>query len=103
MGLGSMFKAASGDKSIEAEYSFTESQTEQLLLAEKQGVLNTECRRHREWGPTLMNICWNKEKSGESLDTVYRTAQYLSDNFDKSSDGTLYDDVDLLIPIYHAI
>lgn len=60
---------------------FDEHQTQQLLAAEQNGVLNTECQKHPDWSGTLMNVCWNLEKEGGDVSVIYRIADYLQSNF----------------------
>lgn len=87
MGLKECFALASGNKTAN---EFTREQTNELLLAKKNGVLNTECRKHKEWGPILMNYCWNRETKGQSIDCIYKTAEYLT-KFDRQENGLLCD------------
>lgn len=47
MGLRNMMGLASGDSVVDG---FTRDQVQQLLLAEQNGVPDTECRKHKEWG-----------------------------------------------------
>lgn len=71
---------------------FLQSQVDQLLLAEQQGVLDTECRKHKEWNPTLMNYCWNREKEGRDISSILKAAHFLLEWFPKSSNGLLYEE-----------
>lgn len=77
---------------------FTEAQQAQLKLAAECGVKNTECRNHPEWGPTLMNLFWNRERKHSPLQPVFDTAEYLSIWFPKVN-GVLYDEALVLFYI----
>lgn len=59
---------------------FDEAQVQQLQLAEEKGLFDTDCKKHPEWSSTFMNIHINREAKGESLDTLYLLADYLSKN-----------------------
>lgn len=96
MGLRNMMGLASGDSVVDG---FTRDQVQQLLLAEQNGVPDTECRKHKEWGPTLMNVCWNKEKEGKDIAPIYRVAEWLS-VLPKDENGLLYDNCDIVLCAY---
>ena len=93
MGLKSVIDKASGDVCYKG---FNRAQTEQLKLAESC-VTNSECFRHPEWGPTLMNLCFNREKAGDSISGIYYLADWLKKYFPIGEDGILYDDTDTVI------
>lgn len=99
MGLSDLLKKATGDKDARMK-GFNRRQVEQLLMAEKDGLEKTECFNHKEWGPTLMNVCWNREKEGKDIAAVYLVADWLRNNFDLNEDGTLFDDVDIVLYAY---
>lgn len=92
MGLKGLLNKATGDEGNQSE--FDEQQVDQLLLAEQEGVPNTECRKHNEWGPTLMNYCWNREKEGKPIDVVYKVADYLK--LFPTDKKYLYDDMNTI-------
>lgn len=60
---------------------FSEKQTNQLLLAQEYGVTNTECLKHKEWSPDLMNICWCREKDGNKPENVCKMGRFLQEHF----------------------
>lgn len=59
---------------------FSKGQLEQLKLAKAAGV-ETECLSHPEWGPMLMNVCWNREARKESTFPVHKAAAFLAEHF----------------------
>lgn len=69
---------------------FSKAQQGQLKLAKEAGV-DTECLFHPEWGPVLMNTCWNRESRNESTFPIHKAAAYLSEYF-PMKDGVLFDE-----------
>lgn len=78
---------------------FSPAQREQLDLAKQQGVSDSECRLHPEWGPMLMNLCWNRERRGEDTGCVRAMADWLGRKLPKKG-GVLYDDLFVLTELY---
>lgn len=76
---------------------FTKEQVEQLLLAEQCGVPNTECKKHKEWPPTVMNICWNREKEGKDISCIYKAADFSTQHFPKDENGFMFCSLDVFI------
>lgn len=70
--------------------TFDKYQSAQINLAEQHGVPDTICRDHPEWGPTFMNICWNRERDGRGLASVLKAARFLGTRFPKEN-GKIHD------------
>lgn len=98
MGLQDKLMYATGNSEIDG---FSRAQVEQFLLAEKCGVPNTECKKHREWGSIFMNYCWNREKEGKSLDCIYKAADYLG-RFPREKGCTICDQLDIVDYAVHT-
>lgn len=77
---------------------FSKAQQGQLKLAKEAGV-DTECLFHPEWGPVLMNTCWNRESRNESTFPIHKAAAYLSEYF-PMKDGVLFDEP---LTIFYAV
>lgn len=81
---------------------FNSSQKAQLALARQEGVLTSECRNHTEWGPTLMNMCWNREKRGQSIQPVIHAGRWIQQNL--PAHGTVIeDDLEIIVHIVDTL
>lgn len=81
--------------------TFTKAQQAQLDLARKQGVENTICRDHPEWGPTLMNLCWDLEKKGGPVQPAVQTGEWLRRNLPMHG-GLIEDDPRIVLHVFKA-
>ena len=82
--------------------TFTEAQKNQIDMAAQFGVRHTECEKHPEWGPGLMNLVWNRERAGKGLAPVYLAACWLQKNLGLQENGCLYDDIEVLSHVARA-
>lgn len=74
---------------------FNEAQLSEIRLAESQGVRDSEIKRHPDWSSLIMNTCWNREKEGKDITTVYHTAEW----FNATGDPKLADDLDFVMKV----
>lgn len=81
--------------------SFTKAQQAQLDLALEHGVENSVCQGHPEWGPTLMNLCWNREKTGDPISPAVRAGEWLCRNL-PMKDGVAEDDFRIVMHVFKA-
>lgn len=75
--------------------TFDRYQLDQINLAEQHGVQDTICAKHPNWGPTLMNVCWNRERAHEDMGPFMKTVKFLTTWF-PSENGHIMDDLETI-------
>lgn len=81
--------------------AFNASQQAQLDLALEHGVKNSECLCHPEWSPTLMNLCWNREKNGDPVRPAVQAGEWLRRNLPMHGD-IVEDDFRIVMHVFGA-